>query len=506
MSGSSAAAASAASAAYATRGAAAQQPAVGAADPMDEDASEVLADAASAARIRKSAAASAAAAAACAQLAAAATGPYSQMHSSDQVLLLGDSELWDTIAENWCKPGKESIEQIVATWEGRDLAACVHRLGLPVLYAKRNYVQHMRASVVTAVRSHAAAHPELFEAPPGSSQDEDDDAVGAEQEALAAVRVAPAAPLPQAAPPSTPPRRAASPAAVVNRRSPRSPASSRSVAAMAFAALHALPRADSGPSLAASGPSAARRGVKPPVAAASLPSLAPHEAGPGGSDPDDGGDDDESDSDSDSEWLPDRADPTADAVRRGGRLSSEEMDRQLAAAGVQRSFHEGFVRNARSAAGGRSMYQLYTEVTAGFSHESSRRECLALSRILDALLRGDKVAALEHTCRRLGGVHTAAETGSWAMCERLETEAEQRSFVPDAFMRSALKSVTQMQAVKKSVGPGGATGKGGSSNKAATGRWEQRGSAARPSKKELNRDTQPGASSSFKKKGGSDPK
>ena len=106
------------------------------------------------------------------------------------------------------------------------------------------------------------------------------------------------------------------------------------------------------------------------------------------------------------------------------------------------------------------MYQLYKEVTAAFQCESSRRECLALSRILDALLRGDTIAALEHTCRRLGGVHTAAETGNWAMCERLESEAEQRSFVPDAFMRSALQSVTQMQAVKKSVADG-ATGKGG---------------------------------------------
>ena len=75
------------------------------------------------------------------------------------------------------------------------------------------------------------------------------------------------------------------------------------------------------------------------------------------------------------------------------------------------------------------MYQLYKEVTASFTGESSRRECLALSRILDALLRGNTSAALEHTCRRLGGVHTAAETGNWAMCERLESETEQRSFV-----------------------------------------------------------------------------
>jgi len=56
------------------------------------------------------------------------------------VVLLTDEELWDTIAVNWCKPGKETIRGIVDTWEGRDLAACVFRLGLPVLYAKKNYV------------------------------------------------------------------------------------------------------------------------------------------------------------------------------------------------------------------------------------------------------------------------------------------------------------------------------------------------------------------------------
>ena len=182
------------------------------------------------------------------------------------------------------------------------------------------------------------------------------------------------------------------------------------------------------------------------------------------------------------------------------------MERQLAAAGVPRNFYAGFLRNAQAAAGGRSMYQLYKEVTAGYAHASSRRECIALSRILDAALNRDLEAVLDLTCRRLGGVQTAAETGNWAMCDVLETEAGQHSFVPAAFMRSALKSVTQMQAVIKSVGPSGATGtKGGSSNKAATGRWE-RGSSARSSKKELNRDTQPGASASHKKKSGSDPK
>ncbi len=489
---------------------------------MDEGASEVHADAAAVARSRKSDAATAAAAAACVQLAAAATGPYSKMHSSDQVLLLEAHELWDTIAENWCKPGAESISQIVETWEGRDLAACVYKLGLPVLYAKRNYVQHMRRSVVDAVRAYAKAHPELFDAPASSAEEQDAGAEVSSPEhevgppALAAAVspshrvIAPAAP--------------AAAAVDSNRRSPRSPASSRSVAAMAFAALQALP-GNRGSAQAELAPSDSRRRREPSSGAgvpmsppravnavrgskSSRPSLPLQDVGAGESDPDDDdndGSDEDDDDDGDSEWSPNRDDPIAGTIRRGGQLRREDMDHQLAAAGVQRSFHEGFVRNARFAAGGRSMYQLYKEVTSAFSHESSRRECLALSRILDALLRGDKSAALEHTCRRLGGVHTAAETGNWAMCERLETEAEQRSFVPDAFMRSALKSVTQMQAVKKSVS-NGATGKGGASNKAATGRWEQRGSTARSNKKEFNKDTQPGASASYKKKSGSDTK
>jgi hypothetical protein len=166
-------------------------------------------------------------------------------------------------------------------------------------------------------------------------------------------------------------------------------------------------------------------------------------------------------------WLhADLTDAVGAAMHRGGRMRKEDVEHELGRAGCdRRSFAAGFVRNARFAAGGRSMYQLYKEVTASFAYESSRRECLALSRILDALLRRDLVSALEHTCRRLGGVHTAAETGNWAMCERLETEAEQRSFVPEKYMRSALKSVTQMQAVKRSavdVAPGAANNKGGS--------------------------------------------
>jgi hypothetical protein len=193
-------------------------------------------------------------------------------------------------------------------------------------------------------------------------------------------------------------------------------------------------------------------------------------------------------------------------MRHGGRLSRDETERHLAQAGVPRSFATGFLANARFAAGGRSMYQLYKEVTATFPHESSKRECLALARILDALLSGDKTAALELTCRRLGGVHTAAETGNWLMCERLETEAQQRSFVPDAFMRSALKSVVQTQAVRKSAADGAASFKGAPTKAASASGRQERRSAARPNKKEFQKDTkEPGAGASHKKKGGSDP-
>lgn len=476
---------------------------------MDDSASDAPAEAAEASRARKTAAATAAAAAACAQLAAAASGPYSKMHSSDQVLLLDESELWDTVAENWCRPGAERISDIVDTWEGRDLAACVYKLGLPVLYAKKNYQLHMRRSVVEAVRAYARAHPELFAAPEGASDESEQDA----EPARAAVLPAPAPP-PPALPAPAPPAHAASlpqarspPQTPPHRRSPRAPASSRSAAAMAMAALQQLPAVSAAAARAGPPAGGGRHGAAPPPPARRArapPDLRLLDAGAGESDEPD--EDDTGDADSD--WAPE-SDPLAASLRRGGRLRGEDVEQQLAQAGVPRAFATGFVANARFAAGGRSMFQLYKEVTATFTGESSRRECLALARILDALLRGDRSAALEHTCRRLGGVHTAAETGNWAMCERLESESEQRSFVPDAFMRSALRSVTQLQAVKKSAADGAAGKAAWSKAAPASGRGERR-SSAKPNKREFHRDRDTpkdsGAGASHKKKGGSDSK
>ena len=473
----------------------------GGAVPMDDSASdapeEVAADAAAVLRARKTADATAAAKAACAQMAAAATGPYNKMHSCTQVVLLTDSELWDTLAVNWCKPGAETISDIVDSWEGRDLAACVFRLGLPVIYAKKNYQLHMRRSVVDAALAHARAHPELFDAEVGHSSESETEQKEAEPEQKAA-----SPPQARAAQLQLPSPAPVAPAHLSQRRSPRSPASSRSAAAMAIAALNGFPSAavsaNRAPSRSPAVPGAQphpreERSQRPERRAPSLPpQVGLLDAGA-----DDSAASSSDDSD-DSDWT------TDSAVRRGGRMRDEEMNHHLAQAGVERSFAKGFVRNARFAAGGRSMFQLYKEVTASFTHESSKRECLALSRILDALLRGDTAAALEHTCRRLGGVHTAAETGNWAMCERLETEAEQRSFVPDAFMRSALKSVTQMQAVKKAVADGTAARGGSKKHASGKGGSEQRSSSKPFQKSDFNKDT--GASASNKKKSGSDSK
>jgi hypothetical protein len=470
---------------------------------MDDSVSEQPADEAAAARARKMAAAKTAAATACAQMAAAAKGPYSSMHSCDQVVLLDDWEMWDTIAVNWCKPGQETIHDIVDTWEGRDLAACVFKLGLPVLYAKKNYVQHMRRSVIDAALAYAKAHPELFEsAVAGQSEPES----GGEQ------------PSPRAAPSSRPAPKAAPAAANVappaRAHSPRPSAARpqmRSAAAAAVAALEdfAPDSEDEAPVGAHKGrllskdvpvpPSSrsARRSSAavppPPQVRRPLPTL--HALG-GHVSPASPQSSDEDSDESESDWLP--------ASEASDRQMREEVRHQLARAGIQSSdFAKGFVTNAKFEAGGRTMYQLYKEVTATFTLESARRECLALSRILDALLKGDVSAALEHTCRRLGGVHTAAETGNWAMCERLETEAQQRSFVPDAYMRSALKSVVQMQAVKKSAAEGFA-GKGARSKGASASGREERRSSAKPNKKGSVRDprdsTTSGAGASHKKK------
>jgi hypothetical protein len=166
-----------------------------------------------AARARRTAAVTQAAAAYMSKQRSSLKGRYGDMHSSSQVLLLEDDELWDTLAVNWCVPGKEKIASIVNTWEGIDLDACVYRLGLNVLYPQPNYQKKMRRAVIEAVKAYAKKHPELFkdDAEPEPSEEEEQ-----EEDAGEVPRT------------RTPPRAAsAAPSPKQDRRSPRNLPSSR---------------------------------------------------------------------------------------------------------------------------------------------------------------------------------------------------------------------------------------------------------------------------------------
>jgi len=146
---------------------------------------------------------------------------FSDQHSSSQVLLLTDDEVWDDMAVHWAKPGASpNIEQIAATWEGKDLTACVVRLGLPLLAA--NATKQMRASVSEAVRAHAKQHPDLFAADDGADSDVD---AAAAPDVSASVDAQLRVSLPRA---SAAAGHVAPPSPVAGRRSPRDNLSSRS--------------------------------------------------------------------------------------------------------------------------------------------------------------------------------------------------------------------------------------------------------------------------------------
>ena len=444
--------------------------------------------------------------------------PFKQLDSSEQVVRLDEGELWPTIVAEWCRPGEERIEEFAATWEGDDLAAIVYHLGLTVKprNGRRDYWERaMRQQIIDAVRKYAGDHPELFE--PEAASDAD----GASE--------CKAASSPRAGPVRGPPlqhhgdRRPASPEK--GRRSPRATPASRSADAMrALGELplvgRALERAErvspeQRKEASRSPPQARGRSEHHAQAARRPVRLLDLGDASGDSSPSSAGSD--NDDDADSDWALDDDDAAASAsARRGGRLLRDEFDSRLAESGVQRhSFATGFLRNAMREAAGRTLYQLYKDATAQWDGASvhCKREALAHARTLDSLLqapRGSRAVrdALEHVCRRLGGVHTAATTGSWEMCDRLEAQTSTHSFVPDYFMAAALKQVTREQAIRKSVADGQRGGSMKNSRTQGTGRKPRDGSAGMgPSSGGSNGAAggsvdQPGAGSSSHKKGG----
>jgi hypothetical protein len=171
-----------------------------------------------------------------------------------------------------------------------------------------------------------------------------------------------------------------------------------------------------------------------------------------------------------------------------------------------------FIRSAKETAGGRSLYELYKyDIIPRFGDRQThaKSECIALARVIDAILRNDREGALELLCRRLGGVQMGAETGNWDMCRTLESVTERRSFVPERVMASALKTVTRMQAIQSkgkydayghsadtsSRGGGAASSSRSARHKKSTG-GDHRGGTAGVSS---SSSSAPGASSTFDK-------
>lgn len=399
---------------------------------------------------------------------------------SEQVVQLEPDELWPTIAAQWGRPGAELITSFAEAWEGEELAAVVLHLGLevPPRRGRRDYWETaLRRQVVAAVRAYAADHPELF-ADAQERQEREPQQPEARQRSDRALLDAA-----RESPPGTPPQ-AGNAAALrdrppespsIARRSPRGSAASRSADAMR--ALGQLPLVDRALERAER-PSPERKESKPPVSrarsskrrVAALPrvDLLRH-AAEDDDDPEDSPSSSSSEGESDADdrdWAQDSDDAAAAISARGGRLRPDEFDSRLAETGVhRRSFAKGFLRNALAAAAGRAFHQLFKELTTQWDASvHCKREALSHARTLDLLLvlprnvRGVS-EVLEHVCRRLGGVQTAALSGSWEMCDRLESETSVKNFVPDYFMSTALKQVTREQAVRKSAAEGLNAGK-----------------------------------------------
>lgn len=375
-----------------------------------------------------------------------------------QVVLLQPEERLGTMAASWCTPADpQKYVEIIDGWGYGEVLAVSAALQLPVYERAAGAVDAMRRNIKRAVEDYASDHPELLDAAPegqGPSQagaddmDLDLDGADAAEDGLSRSPVAQRLPAGQ--------RAAASP--------PRARSGQHRAA---LTALHSLPLLGRG---AAPSPDrkqpASRRAVEQlsrRPAAVSVDFVADED------DPDDDG--------GDADW------DAGDAGRSGGELSGNGMVHALESAGHAQPFAMEFIASAKEAAAGRSLYELFKyDVTPRFGDKQThaKSECIALARVIDAILLNDRDRALELLCRRLGGVQIGAETGNWEMCRALESAAERRSFVPERIMASALKTVTRMQAIQKgkydgyyggaSGSGGGTAGSGRSSKKKANGR------------------------------------
>lgn len=339
--------------------------------------------------------------------------------SSDQVCMCNDEDALDFIARAWADPdvderSEASIERIVSKWGHRQLMAVSCKLGLQQYKRADGYMNLYRASIVSKVRAHADAHPELFARALR---------VSSSVSRTAAVNV------PQNVP------------ALAPRRSSRlqDPSS-------AFRYAEALPIVEE-----KRGPPPRTRGRKKHSHHGRSPTS--HQPisddedvytdeSPG----DESSDYDEPDEIFESSYLP-------SSSRESGELSTSALRRQLSAMGQIEPVAAAFLRNANRAAGGGTLYNLYkSSIIPKFPEngaEAAKKECLAWARLLDCLQAKDIKGAFEVACRRLGGVQMGAQSGNWRMCAELDRDVQSDSFLPHSIVSAALKAVTRDANIRK---------------------------------------------------------
>ena len=107
---------------------------------------------------------------------------------------------------------------------------------------------------------------------------------------------------------------------------------------------------------------------------------------------------------------------------------------------------------------GTSVFERFTTATAKWSNERNRKEALVLAKIIDLILSGNSRQALDRAVRRIAGVQTAEQSGSWMMSNVLENNTEAQSFLPARAWNAALKQASRLEAMRKNSQAAGSSG------------------------------------------------
>lgn len=439
------------------------------------------------------------------------------MGQEEQILALHDEELLDVLADFVRKDPDAAAAQL-ATWHAATLErVCGHSAFKIVVTTKKQMAREVMANLQSYIAKQDAA-------PPAQSSAEEEE----DEEEPAADSVAEESDDEQQAAAAA----AATKKATKPRKSPRSPAPSpspprardarkaKSGSGAVLATLSKLPRVSAGaasprrspPAVPASRP-ASRKAAKAASArvAADLASLGSESSSsPSDADWADSGDSEGEDARAvrreRARREEQRFEQDEQALRKARRKQKHRADLldDLSANGARRAFAEGFLENIDTTYGGRSLVYVFKNdvipgLPAAFASEHGKKEMLSLARVIDALLKEDYSQALEFACRRLGGIHTGMITGNWLLCEKLEMETDQFSFVPTEYLAAAIKQVKRVEAMK---GPHSSRPYSSAASSGGSGRGRDRPFTSKAAAASTGKSVSGAPSSSTKKRAG----